>query len=48
MTFELGRMRTCRLPAFSALLMLFRASLRTEVLTILTVAKVVKEEVEWG
>lgn len=37
MTFELGRMSTCRLPAFSALLMLLRASLRTEVLTILAV-----------
>ena len=36
MTFELGRMRTCSLPDFSALLMLFRASFRTDVLTILT------------
>ena len=40
MTFELGLMSTCRLPAFSALLMLFNASLRTEVLTIVTVLKV--------
>lgn len=37
MTLEEGRIRTWRLPAFSALLMLFRASLRTEVRTILTV-----------
>ena len=36
MTFELGRIIHCRLPAFSALLMLLSASLRTEVLTILT------------
>ena len=35
MTLELGRMRTCRLPARSALLMAFSASLRTLVLTIL-------------
>lgn len=44
MTFELGRMRTWRLPAFSALLMLFRASFRTEVLTILTA---VDPTVDW-
>lgn len=31
MTLELGRMRTCRLPAFSALLMELSASLSTEV-----------------
>lgn len=37
MTLEEGRIRTWRLPAFSALLMLFKASLRTEVRTILTV-----------
>jgi hypothetical protein len=35
MTLEEGRIRTWRLPAFSALLMFFRASLRTEVRTIL-------------
>ena len=35
MTLELGRMRTCRLPARSALLMAFSASLRTLVLTML-------------
>jgi hypothetical protein len=37
MTFELGRIKTWRLPAFSALLMLLRASLRTEVLTMMAV-----------
>jgi len=37
MTLELGRIMTCRLPAFSALLMLLRASWRTEVRTILAV-----------
>ena len=37
MTLELGRMRTWRFPDFSALLMALSASLRTEVLTILTV-----------
>lgn len=37
MTLEEGRIRTWRLPAFSALLMLLRASLRTEVRTILAV-----------
>ena len=36
MTLEEGRMRTCRFPDFSALLMALSASLRTEVLTILT------------
>ena len=36
MTFELGLIIHCRLPAFSALLMVLSASLRTEVLTILT------------
>lgn len=35
MTLDEGRIRTWRLPAFSALLMLFRASCRTEVRTIL-------------
>ena len=39
MTLELGRMRTWRLPAFSALFMLLRASWRTEVRTILAVWK---------
>jgi hypothetical protein len=37
MTLEEGRMRTWRLPAFSALFMALSASLRTEVLTILAV-----------
>jgi hypothetical protein len=36
MTLELGRIRTCRFPDFSALLMALSASLRTEVLTILS------------
>ena len=36
MTLEAGRIRTWRLPAFLALLMLLRASWRTEVRTILT------------
>ncbi len=31
MTFEEGRTRTCRFPARSALLMLFKQSARTEV-----------------
>ena len=35
MTFELGRMRTCRFPDFSALLMALSASLRTLVFTML-------------
>ena len=35
MTLELGRIKTWRLPAFSALLMALRASLRTLVLTIM-------------
>ena|SRR5579862_6652481 len=35
MTLELGLIRTCLLPAFSALLMLLSASFRTLVLTIL-------------
>lgn len=39
MTFELGRTRTWRLPVFSALLMAFSASLRTDVLTILAVVE---------
>ena len=39
MTLELGRIMTWRLPAFSALLMLLRASWRTEVRTILAVLK---------
>lgn len=33
MTFDEGRMRTCRFPRFSALMMFLSASLRTEVLT---------------
>ena len=37
MTFELGRIMTWRLPAFSALLMLFSASLRTDVRVMLAV-----------
>jgi hypothetical protein len=37
MTLELGRTRHCRLPAFSALLMLLRASFKTEVRTMLAV-----------
>lgn len=37
MTLELGRMSTWRLPAFSALFIDFKASLRTEDLTILAV-----------
>jgi hypothetical protein len=37
MTLELGRIMHCLLPAFSALLIVLRASLRTEVLTILAV-----------
>ena len=37
MTLDEGRIRTWRLPAFSALFMALRASLRTEVLTILAV-----------
>lgn len=37
MTLDEGRIRTWRLPAFSALLMFFRASFRTEVRTILAV-----------
>ena len=35
MTFELGLIRTWRFPAFSALLMFFNASLRTDVLTMM-------------
>jgi hypothetical protein len=37
MTLELGRIMHCLLPAFSALLIVLRASLRTDVLTILAV-----------
>jgi len=33
MTLDEGRMRTCLFPAFSALLIEFKQSLRTEVLT---------------
>ncbi len=36
MTLEEGRIKTCRFPDFSALLMALSASLRTEVLTILS------------
>lgn len=39
MTLDEGRIRTWRLPAFSALFMALRASLRTEVLTILAVVE---------
>ena len=35
MTLELGRIMTCRLPAFSALLMAFSASFSTLVLTMM-------------
>lgn len=37
MTLELGRIMTWRLPAFSALFMLLRASWRTEVRTMVAV-----------
>jgi hypothetical protein len=37
MTLELGLIMHCLLPAFSALLIVLRASLRTEVLTMLAV-----------
>lgn len=37
MTLELGRIRTWRLPAFSALLMELSASLRTDVRTMMAV-----------
>lgn len=37
MVFELGRISTCRFPDFSALLIAFKQSLRTDVLTILAV-----------
>jgi hypothetical protein len=43
MTLEDGRIRTWRLPAFSALLIALRQSLRTEVLTMLAVA----EDSQW-
>ena len=39
MTFELGRMRTWRFPAFSALLMALSASLRTLVLTMIEIMR---------
>lgn len=39
MTFELGRIKTCRFPAFSALFMLFSASLSTDVLTMIVMTK---------
>lgn len=42
MTLELGRIRTWRLPVFSALLMALSASLRTEVLTILAVLEILE------
>ena len=44
-TLELGLIMHCLLPAFSALLMVFRASLRTEVLTILAVLNGLEKEV---
>lgn len=44
MTFELGLIMHCLLPAFSALLMVLRASLRTEVLTILAVLNGLEKE----
>lgn len=37
MTLEEGRIKTCRFPDFSALLMALSASLRTEVLTMVAV-----------
>jgi hypothetical protein len=43
MTLELGRIMTWRLPAFSALLMDLRQSLRTDVLTMLAVG----EDSQW-
>ncbi len=49
MTLEAGRIMTWRLPAFSALLMLLRASWRTEVRTILTGfygAEILKSSIE--
>jgi hypothetical protein len=46
MTLEDGRMRTWRLPAFSALLMALSASLRTEVLTILAVYEILRSDFE--
>lgn len=48
MTLEEGRIRTWRLPAFSALLMLLRASLRTEVRTILTVLWCCRGDSQFG
>lgn len=45
MTLELGLMRTWRLPAFSALLMAFSASLRTLVLTILAIYELLGTEI---
>jgi hypothetical protein len=39
MTLELGRIMTCRLPAFSALLMLLSASCRTDVRTMFAVLR---------
>lgn len=48
MTLEEGRIRTWRLPAFSALLMLLRASLRTEVRTILAVLCVCEGDSQFG
>jgi hypothetical protein len=35
MTFELGRIITCRFPDFSALLIAFKQSLRTDVRTMI-------------
>ena len=42
MTFELGRIMHCRFPAFSALLMVFNASLSTDVRTMLAVVVDIK------
>lgn len=47
-TLELGLIMHCLLPAFSALLIVLRASLRTEVLTILVVLDRLKKEVWLG
>ena len=47
MTLELGRIRTWRLPAFSALLMLLRASWRTEVRTMVAVCRGDSQVGDW-
>jgi hypothetical protein len=47
MTLDEGRIMTWRLPAFSALLMLLRASWRTEVRSILAVVGGDSQIVRW-